>query len=246
MKVPEKKKIVCIIPARYGSTRLPGKPLIQIKGVPLIMWTYRQAVESQAFDAIYVATDDTRIRDTVNTHGGEALMTSPDHTSGTDRVHEAMQNIPGDYVVNIQGDEPQIPIDMLKVFAEDLEKLDNFSLLTCVTNATIEDMHNSNVVKAVLNARQEALYFSRAPIPHGRDDTQYTGYKHIGIYGFSRESLEKFCSFEQGRLERVEKLEQLRALEYGMTIHCLINDYSGIGIDTKEDLDTFRLTVEGH
>jgi 3-deoxy-manno-octulosonate cytidylyltransferase (CMP-KDO synthetase) len=243
MHAYKKKRTVCIIPARYGSIRLPGKPLIPVKGLPLIMWTYAGVIESGAFDDVYVATDDSRILSAVEQHGGKAVITSPDHTSGTDRVHEAARDIAGDYIVNVQGDEPQIPADLLKEFTESLHLLDNFSLLTCVTYATIEDMHNANVVKAVLNSRNEALYFSRAPIPYGRD-APYRGYKHIGIYGFTRESLAQFCSLEQGILEQVEKLEQLRALEHGMKIHCIIKEYTGIGIDTEEDLASFRSAVE--
>ncbi len=244
MKAQQGKRTICVIPARYGSTRLPGKPLISIKGLPLIMWTYNRAKESGAFDDVYVATDDARIMDTVTQHGGSALMTSPEHASGTDRVNEVVQKTAGDYIVNLQGDEPQIPVDILKGFAENLLKLDNLSLLTCVTYATIEEMHDANVVKAVLSAKREALYFSRAPIPFGRDDARYTGYKHIGIYGFTRESLARFCTLESGELEKVEKLEQLRALEHGMKIVCLKREYFGIGIDTEEDLESFRLSVE--
>lgn len=245
MTALQDKRTVCVIPARYGSTRLPGKPLMEVKGLPLVMWTYNRAQESAAFDGVYVATDDERIADAVTRCGGTAIMTSLDHTSGTDRVYEAVKRIEGTYIVNIQGDEPLIPIDILQEFAAMLPSLDTLSLLTCVTNATIEDMHNEHVVKAVLAAGGEALYFSRAPIPFGRDTTRYTRYRHVGIYGFTRESLAYFCTLKQGVLEQIEKLEQLRALEQGMKIRCLIKEYTGVGIDTREDFEAFRLSVEG-
>lgn len=240
------KKVVCIIPARYASTRLPGKPLMDVNGLPLIMWTYNRAVESGAFGDIYVATDDERIRDAVEHHNGKAVMTSPDHASGTDRVFEAVQNTEYDFIVNLQGDEPLIPVDILQDFAGSVIKLDKLSLLTCVSYATIEDAENPNVVKAVLAANGDAIYFSRSPIPFDRDKKGCRIYKHSGIYGFSRESLAMFCSLKRGYLEEVEKLEQLRALEYGMKIRCLIRDFVCINIDTPEDMERFRYTNKGH
>jgi 3-deoxy-manno-octulosonate cytidylyltransferase (CMP-KDO synthetase) len=165
-------KPVCIIPARYGSTRLPGKPLISVKGLPLVMWTYNRAVESKAFSNIYVATDDQRILDTVHHFGGKAVMTSVNHVSGTDRMYEVSQQIECTYLVNLQGDEPLIPLELLRDFSEKLSELDTFSLLTCVSHAKIEVMKNPNVVKAVLAANGDALYFSRSPIPFERDDTR--------------------------------------------------------------------------
>ena len=245
MKQQNKKKTVCIIPARYASTRLPGKPLIEVNGLPLIMWAYKRAAESEAFGDIYVATDDSRIKDTVEQYKGKAIMTSPDHTSGTDRVFEVVQNTDCDYIVNLQGDEPRIPVDILQDFAENVKKIDKMSLLTCVSYATIKDADNPNVVKVVLTAKGDAIYFSRSRIPFDRDKQGCRIYKHSGIYGFSRESLTMFCSLKRGYLEEVEKLEQLRALENGMKIHCLIKDYKSINIDTPEDLEHFRSIING-
>lgn len=238
------KSIVCIIPARYASTRLPAKPLIEVKGLPLVMWTYNRAVESRAFREVYVATDDERIAETVIRFGGKAIMTSKDHKSGTDRIFEAVKSITCDFVVNLQGDEPLIPLDILSDFSKNLIKIEKMSLLTSVSNATIEEIENPNVVKAVLTAKGEALYFSRYPIPYPRDTTLSVYYKHTGIYGFSRNSLEKFCSLEHGMLEQTEKLEQLRALEHGMKIQCIIRNYYSISIDTPQDLDLFIATVK--
>jgi len=231
--------VVCVIPARMGSTRLPGKPLELIAGVPLIVWVYRNAVASEAFDVVCVATDDRRIAQAVEAEGGRAEMTSAAHVSGTDRVFEAASRLAGTHIVNIQGDEPRIPRDLLRSFTEELVSLDDNSLLTIVSHATIEDTSDPNTVKAVLGNENQALYFSRAPIPYVREGTAIC-YKHCGIYGYTAESLRRFCGFSQGILEQVERLEQLRALENGMKIRCQIHDFESIGIDTPGDLERFR------
>ncbi|NLG16154.1 MAG: 3-deoxy-manno-octulosonate cytidylyltransferase [Fibrobacter sp.] len=234
--------VVCIIPARYGSSRLPGKPLCEINGLPLIMWVYNCAKHSGAFDRIVVATDDKRIGDVVSFHGGEWVMTSPDHHRGTDRVFEASRGLQCPYIVNLQGDEPHIPAEVLIGFVQELKKNDDNSLLTVASHATMKDRDNPNVVKVVLGHSGDALYFSRSPIPY---DCKGEGsfLKHKGIYGFTAESLRRYCGFPQGELEKRESLEQLRALEYGMKIRCLIYDFESTGIDTLEDLQKFRLQV---
>jgi 3-deoxy-manno-octulosonate cytidylyltransferase (CMP-KDO synthetase) len=207
------------------------------------MWAWRRAQESGVFSAVVVATDDERIRDTVIRRGGQATMTSAEHQSGTDRVHEAFQALNADYVVNLQGDEPLVPLQLLRDFVIRLVTVDDNTLLTCVTNVTMEEMADPNIVKAVCAADGRALYFSRSPIPYmGRGETR-TGWRHIGIYGFSRKSLDAFCSMPPGVLERIEKLEQLRALEGGMRIICMPSEYQGVGIDTPADLDAFRRLV---
>ena len=234
--------VYCIIPARYGSTRLPGKPLCEINGLPLIMWVYNCALRAAIFERVLVATDDHRIREVVENHGGEAIMTSSEHVRGTDRVYEVVQKNPCTHVVNLQGDEPLIPVSVLQDFVQELKKNDHNSLLTVASHATIVERDNPHVVKVVLNRFGEALYFSRSPIPY---DCKGEGrfLKHKGIYGFTAEALSRFCSFPQGELELRESLEQLRALEYGMRIRCLISDFESIGIDTPEDLQRFRLQV---
>jgi 3-deoxy-manno-octulosonate cytidylyltransferase (CMP-KDO synthetase) len=232
--------ILCAIPARYASTRLPGKPLLAVKGLPLVMWAYNRAVESRAFDAVCVATDDSRIYDAVTRHGGKALMTSAEHQSGTDRINEAAESFACDYVVNLQGDEPEVPAEILRQFAAELPRIDNNSLLTSLTNATISEASDPNVVKAVIDAQGHALYFSRSLIPYDRGGTTGMIYKHTGMYGFTRASLKKFCSLPRGTLEVRESLEQLRALENGMRIICIVKEYSAAGIDTPEDLEHFR------
>jgi 3-deoxy-D-manno-octulosonate cytidylyltransferase len=233
--------VLCVIPARYGSTRLPVKPLVEIAGVPLVCWVYRAAERSGAFAEVLVATDDARIRQAVERHGGRAAMTSPDHLRGTDRVWEAARSRPQRYVVNLQGDEPEVPGALLNAFVAELRsRVDGRGMLTCVSRAPRAQIDNPNVVKVVLNGRDEALYFSRAPIPHDAAGGSLTFVKHTGIYGFTRESLERFCSSPPGVLEQIEKLEQLRALENGMTVHCLFHEHETSGIDTPEDLEAFR------
>lgn len=239
-------RLLCVIPARFGSMRLPGKPLIMVKGLPLVMWVYRRAVESGVFDKVCVATDDTRIAHAVEQFGGTAVMTSSSHQSGTDRVNECAQaESDYKYIINLQGDEPLVPLGLLKELAANIRRIDDKSLLTCVSNATIMERGNPNVVKAVLNARGEALYFSRSPVPFDRDGSGGATLKHCGIYGFTRDGLRYFCGLPPGTLEQREKLEQLRALEYGMKILCFTFNYDGAGIDTPEDVEKFKSSVEG-
>ena len=232
---------ICVIPARYGSTRLPGKPLLEIKGLPLVMWVYNSAKAAGVFDKILVATDDTRIVDAVNRHGGSAVMTSPGHSRGTDRVHEVVRKEQCGFIVNLQGDEPLVPPELLRDFVYELQTLDNNSLLTVASHATITDVANPNVVKVVLDTQGFALYFSRSPIPYDREkggDPVFL--RHAGIYGFARGALDRYTSFPEGNLERRESLEQLRALEFGMRIKCIVRDFVSAGIDTPEDLAAFR------
>jgi 3-deoxy-manno-octulosonate cytidylyltransferase (CMP-KDO synthetase) len=241
----ESPGVLCVIPARYASTRLPGKPLADIGGKPLIMWALDSAVASGAFAEVCVATDDERIFDAVTSRGGLAEMTSVNHQRGTDRVNEVAQRRHFRHVVNLQGDEPELPGGLLRDFCKSLiDKINDNCLLTSVSNATIEHKNNPNVVKAVLNNREEALYFSRAPIPYDATGNNAGWYRHTGIYGFTKGGLARFCSFSQGILERCEQLEQLRALENGMTIACLIADATIQGIDTPADLERFRSMIK--
>jgi 3-deoxy-manno-octulosonate cytidylyltransferase (CMP-KDO synthetase) len=214
-------RVICIIPARYGSTRLPGKPLLEINGLPLVMWAYRSAERANVFDRILVATDDARIADAVQHHGGIAAMTSAGHSRGTDRVYEAAKNEEYDYIVNIQGDEPDFPAKALTDFAEHCTALDDKTLLTLASHATIKEIENHSAVKVVCDARGYALYFSRSVIPYDRDRAIESPdfLKHKGIYGFSREGLRRYC-------------------------RCLVRDFESVGIDTPEDLAAFRARYE--
>ncbi len=235
------RRVLCVIPARYGSTRLPAKPLLEINGIPLVMWSYNRAVESGVFSDVCIATDDRRIMETVERFGGKAMMTSPSHKSGTDRVNEVANAIECTHVVNLQGDEPDVPLEIIRNFAAGLDQIDDYGLLTIVSHAKIDEVGSPHVVKAVVGSSGDALYFSRSIIPFDRDAAcEQLFYKHHGIYGFTRQSLSRFCSLPQGTLEKRESLEQLRALEHGMRIRCLVEDFVSSGIDTAEDLERFR------
>jgi 3-deoxy-manno-octulosonate cytidylyltransferase (CMP-KDO synthetase) len=233
-------KSVIVIPARYGSTRLPGKPLLDIAGKPLIQWVYERARASQLAADVLIATDDERIRQRCAAFGAAVAMTSPECTSGTDRVFEAIKETDADIVVNVQGDEPQIRPDMIDLLirAIDEEKLDMATLCAIIDDA--HDYRSPHVVKIVRDVHGFALYFSRAPLPFMERTTAIPLYKHIGIYAFSRKFLETFVALPKGRLEAAESLEQLRALEAGYRIKTILVDYDGIGIDTEADLERAR------
>lgn len=235
-----KDRIVCIIPARYNSTRLPGKPLIEIDGLPLVMWAYNNAVKSCAFDDVFIATDDYRIKECSERYNAKVIMTYKDHDSGTDRVNEAVENINCSHIVNLQGDEPIISSSLLNDIAQKTRSINNTSIVTAATTATELELHDTSSVKVALNKNKDAIYFSRSPIPFSRNETIRKNYKHLGIYGFSKESLKFFCSKPLGKLERIQKIELLRALENKMNINCIITKEPSIGIDTENDLNLFK------
>lgn len=234
-------KRLIVIPARYGSTRLPGKPLRTIRNRPLIQWVYEKALSSRA-DRVLVATDDTRIEEACLAFGAEVVMTSSALTSGTDRVHEAISGQEGDLIVNLQGDEPFIESSMIDALFHLLEA-ERIEMATLCTSITVEDAANPNLVKVVLDKRGFALYFSRSPIPFLRGEKRMPLYGHVGIYGFSRAFLTRFVAMERGALEEAESLEQLRALEHGTRIRVIPVEYHGFGIDTEEDLQRAEKAV---
>lgn len=235
-----KDRIVCIIPARYNSTRLPGKPLIEIDGLPLIMWAYNNAYKSNVFDDVIVATDDYRIKECVEKHNGKAILTFQQHLSGTDRVNEVIQDIDCSFIVNLQGDEPIISSDLLNKIAQKTKNIDNNSIVTAAVEATALETYDPSCVKVVLNKHKNAIFFSRSPISLSQDTQHSKRYKHLGIYGFTKESLNYFCSKPLGELEKIEKIELLRALENNMNINCIITEEASIGIDTENDLKLFK------
>jgi 3-deoxy-manno-octulosonate cytidylyltransferase (CMP-KDO synthetase) len=233
-------KIIGIIPARYSATRLPGKPLADICGKPLIQYVYEQARKSGLLEDVIVATDDERILEAVEEFGGKAVMTSPSHPSGTDRCAEVARQIDCDFVINIQGDEPLIPPEVIDKVAEALMESDEeIPMTSAATLANKEERENSNVVKVVTDQKGIALYFSRSPIPFYRNQVAPT-LRHIGIYGYRKDFLLKFVSLPQTPLEKTESLEQLRALEHGFKIKIVLVDYSPVGVDTPEDLERVR------
>lgn len=236
-------RIACIIPARYNSTRLPGKPLLTINGLPLIMWVYHRAFETQIFDEIIVATDDCRIKEIVNKYGGNAILTFGTHETGTDRVNEAAQILNCSHIVNLQGDEPLIPKSLLKQICQVTLNSNNNTIITAATKILNTEINDSSNVKVVLNKNKKVLNFSRKKIPNLQCHFDNSNFKHIGIYGFSIESLQSFCSFPRGPLEKSENIELLRALENNLIVDCIITEESSIGIDTEKDLIKFRNLV---
>jgi len=230
-----------IIPARYASSRFPGKPLALINGKPMVQWVYERVQSSEVRD-LAVATDDERIADCVRGFGGKVVMTSPDHASGTDRCGEAalaMQPNDNDVVINIQGDEPLISPKEIHLLASAFE--DRSVQIATLVNPFHEDalLQNPNVVKVVKAKNGNVLYFSRLPIPYLRGESAVAPknyYRHIGIYAYRYGVLRQIVQLPTSELENSEKLEQLRWLENGYTIRALECDYQGIGVDTPEDL----------
>lgn len=230
-----------IIPARYASSRFPGKPLALIQGKPMVQWVFER-VKISDIQGVAVATDDSRIAGCVRGFGGLAVMTSPDHASGTDRCGEAVQTFrPGDndVVVNIQGDEPLISPKEIRLLADAFD--DGTVQIATLVNPFCDEslLQDPNVVKVVKARNGNVLYFSRLPIPYLRDGgtrpKQY--YRHIGVYAYRYRVLREIVQLPTSELENSEKLEQLRWLENGYTIRALECDYQGIGVDTPEDLE---------
>jgi len=236
-----------IIPARYASTRFPGKPLVLIGNKPMIQRVFDQA--RKALDNVYVATDDKRIFDAVVEFGGNAIMTSPDHLSGTDRCSEAVTRIMGDtgrkidIVINIQGDEPFIKPEQITLLMECFTD-NNVELATLVRETSEgEDVFNPNQPKVILNSKGDAIYFSRAAIPFIRDTKEsdwsrkHVFYKHIGLYAYRTEILKKITLLSRSPLEIAESLEQNRWIENGYRIRTAVTSWESIGIDTPDDLE---------
>jgi 3-deoxy-manno-octulosonate cytidylyltransferase (CMP-KDO synthetase) len=227
-----------VIPARYGSTRFPGKPLAMLRGKPVIQHVYEQAARARRAGAAVVATDDRRILEAVERFGGQAVMTSPTARSGTERAAEAARARSESVIVNVQGDEPLVQPEMIDQLAEYLERHRAVPMASVMTRLRHgEDAGNPNVVKVVVDADGFALYFSRAPIPWARDEGgPRSAMKHIGIYGYQRHFLLQFPHLAPTPLEQLEQLEQLRALEHGYRIRLLETAHDTIGVDTPEDL----------
>ncbi len=234
-------QVVAIIPARYHSNRFEGKPLADIGGKPMIQHVVERAWKVKLLSQVVVATDDSRISETVKSFGGEVVMTRSDHVSGTDRLAEAAEQLnisEHDVVVNIQGDQPLFPPQVVEQVAGPL--LDDPALPMATLIYKIirpEEVNDSNHVKTVFDRHGQALYFSRAAIPFQRnpEDGSPTYYKHLGFYAYRKGFLLTFVSLPEGEWERFEKLEQLRALEYGYTIRVVLTEHDSIEVDTVED-----------
>ncbi len=239
--------VLVVIPARYASTRFPGKPLADLHGKPMIQHVWERCVASPGVERVLVATDDERIADAVRAFGGTCVMTPADLASGSERVAWVAAREQADIVVNVQGDEPLLPLDTIGAVIAPMLKNAGIDIGTAACPLPdAEAAMNPNVVKAVVAANGRALYFSRACVPHVRDGADATGpwLKHIGIYAFRAAALARFAALPAGVLEQQEKLEQLRALEHGMSIHVALVAHDSQAVDTPSDLDVVRALME--
>jgi 3-deoxy-manno-octulosonate cytidylyltransferase (CMP-KDO synthetase) len=234
------EKVVVVIPARYGSTRLPGKPLVSLAGQTMIQRVYDRARSAKSVHEVIVATDDDRIIQVVQAFGGKARMTRQDHRTGTERVAEVAAHVEGEVFVNVQGDEPLLDPAAVDTAVEALLEDEHNAVATVATPIkTPADIMDPNVVKVVLDFDDNALYFSRAPIPWVRDtktDIRVRHMKHLGLYVFRREALLEYPTLPQGELERIEQLEQLRWMENGTKIRVAEVEHDAVSVDVPEDV----------
>lgn len=240
------KKVVAVIPARYASSRFPGKPLAKIHDKPMIQWVYERVKGVEGINDVYVATDDERIFDTVECFGGKVIMTSKDHKSGTDRISETISKIDDDIdiVLNIQGDEPMIKKEMISqlISAFDDESVNMATLKKRLYDE--DDINNPNIAKVITDVNNDATYFSRSTIPYnrdGKDDIKY--FKHIGVYGYKKDFLMKFSNLKKSNLEELEQLEQLRVIENGYKIRVIETEYDSIGVDLPEHIEKVEILM---
>jgi 3-deoxy-manno-octulosonate cytidylyltransferase (CMP-KDO synthetase) len=238
-------RVVAVIPARFGASRLPGKPLSEIHGKPMIQWVHERARAAQCLSEVVVATDDERIASVVRGFGGKAVMTSPDINSGTDRVAAVARELPADVYVNVQGDEPMMVSEAIEK-AVALVTSGRFPMATVMTPMRdVEDLSNLAVVKVVADRNGRAMWFSRFPIPYSRvsrpaPGEEFVCRRHVGLYVYTRETLARITSLAQTALERAESLEQLRAMQDGIPIGITEVDFLSIGVDTPEELEKVR------
>lgn len=239
------KKTVIIIPARYSSTRLKGKLLMEVENKPIIQWVWQAAKKSKLADEVIIATDSEIISKKAQEFGATVEMTSNEHKSGSDRISEVAKRHPEyDYILNMQGDEPQITPEVIDIAISTLIEGD-CDISTLVRQITdTEQINDPNCVKCVFDNDFNALYFSRCPIPYKRNPDEAKYWAHIGIYGYRRESLLKMTSLNQADIEKAESLEQLRALKNGMKIKVALTTLNPIGIDTQRDLDKFKIITK--
>ena len=240
-------RIVAIIPARYKSTRFPGKPLAPILGKPMIWWVFNQAAKVKEFSDIYVATDDERIQNVCKSLSIPTIMTSSAHPTGSDRVAEASRYVDGDIFINVQGDEPLIAPEMIR---ETIHIFDDPTVYFGTLKKSIEDLEqikSMNTVKVITDVHNDALYFSRAVIPSNlKEKYQAKVYRHVGIYGYTKEFLDIFSKLPQNELEMGEGVEPLRAMYHGYKVRVHETQYSSIGVDDPKDIITVeKILKEG-
>lgn len=239
-----KQKIAAVIPARFASTRFPGKPLALISGKSMIERVYNQVKKSHRFSHIIVATDDRRIESEVERFGGTAVLTSPDLTSGSDRVWEAIQSGDFDAAVNVQGDEPLVSENLIAGIYDLLVTGEHPIISAVHFNSSYSDFVSRHSIKVVMDTQWRSLYFSRSPIPFS-PESDFTGfYQHVGIYGFLRDALEKFVNWPVSQLEIQEKLEQLRFLSHGMPIKMISSEWPSRGVDIPEDIKKIEALIK--
>lgn len=243
------KKIIAIIPSRYGSSRFSGKPLALIKNKPMIRWVYENVKKASAVSEVYVATDDRRIFDAVLQFGGKALMTSDKHTCGTDRLAECVGILSlseEDIVLNIQGDEPLIRPEMITDLISCFDSSEVYMGTLKKKIEAEEELDDPNVVKVITDVNNYAIYFSRRCLPYERDGKSAEHYKHIGAYGYTAKFLTEYSKMPRTPLELAESLEQLRVIENGLKIKVRETQYQSIGVDTPEQLARAEKFMEGY
>lgn len=240
-----KTQVVVIIPARYASSRFPGKPLADLDGQPMIYHVYHRAAKAPGVDRVVVATEDERIRQAVEAFGGEAIMTSPDHPTGTDRIAEAAGQLDAELIVNVQGDEPLVEPAMIAQAVKPLRREPAVHVTTLMSPVhDVGEALDVNVVKLATDLAGDVLFFSRAPIPYPRERKQYHVKKQIGLYAFRREALAQFSRWHQGPLEATEGIEFFRFLEHGWKIRGVETAYQTIAVDTPADLERVRRRIQ--
>lgn len=245
MNNASQQRLVIVIPARYGSTRLPGKPLIDILGKPMVQHVYERAMQVPNVHAVLVATDDARVMQAVESFGGRCVMTSPNHPSGTDRLAEVMAQVDAEIYINLQGDEPLVRPEDITRLAQGMWTDTSVQVGTLCHALPAEEATNPNTVKVVLATNGDALYFSRSPIPYPRDAQVACYLKHVGVYAYRREVLAAYATLPQPMMEKAESLEQLRLLAASMRIRVFQVEPTGPGVDTLECLDRVRALMAG-
>lgn len=234
-----KPKVIGVIPARYGSSRFPGKIITEISGRPMIQRVYEQCIKSKLLDELFVAVDDERVLKCVESFGGKAIMTGSNHQSGTDRIAEAVEKLEDCIVVNIQGDQPLFDPMMIDETVQPLLDDPALQMSTLKTKIAEEDYNDPGVVKVVVDENDNALYFSRSLIPYSRDKAEMDVFEHVGLYVYRKDFLLEISKLPQSKLEKLEMLEQLRVLEKGYKIKVIetkSDKIAGISVDTPEDL----------
>lgn len=244
--MPSSNLVALVIPARFGSSRLPGKPLADLLGKPMVQWVFEKAQQVPSAHTVVVATDDQRIVDAVKAFGGNVVLTSPHHPSGTDRLVEVMRHVDADIYINLQGDEPLVRSSDIEQLAQGMLADPAVDVGTLYHSIADDEAQNPNIVKVVLGHADNALYFSRSPIPYPRTEDKHPGFKkHVGVYAYRKRILKQYSQLPASPLEQTEQLEQLRLLSAGLSIRAFEVAPTGPGVDTPECLEIVRAILAG-